>query len=65
MRCLSTYSKAVVFTTQYRLFPPVICCIVVLAYTGNFRHHVILPWKKKGKVVEIKLYDEIATTSQR
>jgi len=45
MRCLSTNSKAVVYTTHYRLFPPTMYCIV--AVTGNFRYYVIFPWKKK------------------
>jgi len=30
----------------------------------KLRHYVTFPWKKKTEVAGIKLYDEIATTSQ-
>jgi len=63
MRCLSTNSKAVDYTTHYRLFPPIMYCIVALAFTGNFRYY-IFAWEKNAEVADIKLYDEIATTSQ-
>jgi len=40
-------------------------CKVALVFTGNFRHYVIFPWEKNAEVADIKLYDEIAATSQR
>jgi len=64
MRCLSTNSKAVVYTTHYLLFPPIMYCIVALAFTGNFRLHNF-SLGKNAEVADIKLYDEIAATSQR
>jgi len=67
MRCLSTNSKAVVYTAHYCLFPPIMYCIVALAFTGNFRHYrtSFFRRKKNAEVADIKLYDKIATTSQR
>jgi len=65
MRCLSTNLKGVVDTTHCRLLPLIMYCIVVLAFTENFRYYVMLLWEKNAEVAGIKLYDEIATMSQQ
>jgi len=64
MRCLSTNSKAVVYTTHHLLFPPFMYCIVALAFNGNLPHYVIFPWEKNAEGADIKLYDEITATLQ-